>query len=110
MGVGFDEAGNVLLTGSILALSGSYTIDFGGGPITGDGWYNVFLAKFGSGGSYIWAKRYLGGGGNAVGRAIAADSAGNVLATGDFDISENFGGTTLTSPGISDTYLVQLGP
>jgi hypothetical protein len=109
-GVGFDGAGNVLLTGSILALTAPYTVDFGGGPLTGDGWYNVFLAKFGSGGSYIWAKRYLGGGGNAKGRAIAADSAGNVLATGDFDISENFGGTTMTSPGISDTYLLKLGP
>jgi hypothetical protein len=109
-GVAFDEAGNVLLTGSIVALTAPYTIDFGGGPLTGDGWYNVFLAKFGSGGSYIWAKRYLGGGGNATGRAIAADSAGNVLATGDYEISENFGGTTLTSPGGSDTYLVKLAP
>jgi hypothetical protein len=109
-GVGFDGAGNVLLTGSMVALSAPYTIDFGGGPITGDGWYNVFLTKFGSGGSYIWAKRYLGGGGNAAGRAIAADPAGNVLATGEYEISENFGGTTLTSPGLSDTYLVKLGP
>jgi hypothetical protein len=109
-GVGFDGAGNVLLTGSMVALNAPYTVDFGGGPLTGDGWYNVFLAKFGSGGSYIWAKRYLGGGGNATGRAIAADSAGNVLATGDYEISENFGGTTLTSPGGSDTYLVKLGP
>jgi hypothetical protein len=109
-GVGFDGSDNVLLTGSMVALSAPYTVDFGGGPITGDGWYNVFLAKFGSGGSYIWAKRYLGGGGNATGRAIAADSAGNVLATGDYEISENFGGTTLTSPGGSDTYLVKLAP
>jgi hypothetical protein len=109
-GVAFDGAGNVLLTGSIVALTAPYTIDFGGGPLTGDGWYNVFLAKFGSDGSYIWAKRYLGGGGNATGRAIAADGSGNVLATGDFQVSENFGGTTMTCSGVSDTYLVKLGP
>jgi len=110
-GVAFDSAGNVLLTGQIVALSSApYTIDFGGGPITGDGWYNVFLAKFGSAGSYVWAKRYLGGGGNAEGRAIAADGNGNVIAAGDYDVSENFGGTTMTSPGGTDTYLVKLGP
>jgi len=110
-GVAFDSAGNVLLTGQIVALSSApYTIDFGGGPITGDGWYNVFLAKFGSDGSYVWAKRYLGGGANGEGRAIAADSGDNVIAAGDYDVSENFGGTTMTSPGGTDTYLVKLGP
>jgi hypothetical protein len=109
-GVAFDGAGNVLLTGSIVALTAPYTVDFGGGAITGDGWYNVFLAKFDSNGSYVWAKRYLGGGGNGNGRDIAADASGNVLATGDFDVSVNFGGTALTSPGGTDTYLVKLGP
>jgi hypothetical protein len=109
-GVGFDGAGNVLLTGSILALTAPYTVDFGGGPLTGDGWYAVFVAKFDSEGSYIWAKRYPGGGANATGRTIAADGTGNLLATGSYEISENFGGTTLTSPGASDTYLVKLGP
>ena len=109
-GVAFDGAGNVLLTGSIVALTAPYTIDFGGGPITGDGYYNVFLAKFGSDGSYVWAKRYLGGGGNAHGQAIASDNGDNVLATGDFQVSENFGGTTMTCSGASDTYLVKLGP
>jgi hypothetical protein len=109
-GVAFDGSGNVLLTGGMIALTAPYTVDFGGGAITGDGWYNVFLAKFGSNGSYVWAKRYLGGGGNGNGRDIAADASGNVLATGDFDVSVNFGGTALTSPGGTDTYLVKLGP
>ncbi len=109
-GVAFDGAGNVLLTGAIVVQTAPYTVDFGGGPLTGDGWYDVFLAKFASDGSHIWSKRYLGGGGNGYGRAIAADGTGNVLATGDYQVSENFGGTTLTSPGASDTYLVKLGP
>jgi hypothetical protein len=108
--VGFDDAGNVLLTGGMLALSAPYTIDFGEGPITGDGWYNIFLAKYDPEGSYLWAKQYLGGGGNAIGRAVAADSNGNILTTGDYEVSVNFGGTTLTSPGGSDTYLAKVTP
>jgi hypothetical protein len=108
--VAFDSAGNVLLTGTVVALTAPYTIDFGGGPLTGDGYSNVFIAKFGSGGSYSWAKRYLAGGNHAIGLGIAADSGNNVLSTGYYNSSISFGGATLLSPGGSDTYLVKLGP
>ena len=109
-GVAFDSAGNVLLTGSIVALTAPYTVDFGGGALTGDGWYNSFIAKFGPSGSHIWSKRYLAGGANSDGRAIAADSSGNALTVGNYDSSINFGSLNLTSPGGTDTYLVKLGP
>lgn len=101
--VNFDGAGYVLLTGSTVG-----TIDFGGGPLLGDGWYDIFVARFDSNGSHTWSKRYVGGGGNAAGRSVAAGSGDNVLATGDYDGSVNFGGATLTSPGATDTYLVKL--
>jgi hypothetical protein len=104
-GVDVDSAGNVGLTGAVVG-----TINFGGLTLTGDGWYNVFVAKFSSSGGPLWSKRFLGGGGNGNGRCIAFDSSGNVLTAGDYDISENFGGTTLTSPGAADTYLVKFGP
>jgi Fibronectin type III domain/Beta-propeller repeat len=108
--VAFDGAGNVLLTGSIVALTSPYTIDFGGGALTGDGYSNAFIAKFGSGGTYTWAKRYLGGGGHAAGLGIAADTGNNVLSTGYYNNSISLGGTTLLSPGGTDAYLVKLGP
>ena len=105
-GVHFDSVGNVLLTGAIVA-----PIDFGGGILSGDGYYNIFLAKFGPGGSHLWSKRYLGGGtGSSNGWATTADGSDNVLATGDFNSWVNFGGATMTSPGAADTYLVKLGP
>jgi hypothetical protein len=109
-GVAFDGADNLLLTGAIVALTAPYTIDFGGGPITGDGYSNAFIAKFGSDGSYTWAKRYLGGGGHASGIEIAADGGNNVLSVGYYNNSINLGGGTITSPGWTDTYLVKLGP
>jgi hypothetical protein len=108
--VAFDDAGSVLLTGTMVALTAPYTIDFGGGPLTGDGYTSVFIAKFTSGGSHVWSKRYLGGGGHAGGLGIAADSGNNVLSTGFYNNSINFGGATLPSPGATDAYLVKLGP
>ncbi len=108
--VGFDSASNVLLTGVMVALTAPYTVDFGGGPLAGDGYSNTFLAKFGSNGAHTWSKRYLGGNGHAAGLSIAADGNNNLLTTGYYDNSINFGGTTLTSPGGSDTDLVKLGP
>ena len=109
-GVAFDSAGNVLLTGGIVALTAPYTIDLGGGPLTGDGYTNTFIAKYGPDGSHTWSKRYLAGGNNAVGLGIVADGANNVLSTGYYNTSINFGGATMTSPGSSDTYLVELSP
>jgi hypothetical protein len=109
-GVAFDGAGNVLLTGFIVALTAPYTVDFGGGAFTGDGYSNTFIAKFASNGSHTWSKRYLAGNGHATGIGIAADGSNNVLSTGYYENSINFGGTTMTSPGASDTDLVKLGP
>jgi hypothetical protein len=103
--VDFDGSGDVLLTGTIVG-----DLNFGGGTLAGDGWYNAFLAKFGDDGSHVWSKRYPGSNANSSGRAIAADSSGNVLSAGDFDGTINLGGSNLTSPGAADTYLLKLGP
>ncbi len=109
-GVAFDGAGNVLLTGAMVALTAPYTVDFGGGPLAGDGYSNTFIAKFGSNGAHTWSKRYLAGNGHAAGIGIAADGSGNALTSGTYDNSINFGGTTLTSPGGTDGFIVKLGP
>ncbi len=101
--VATDGAGNVLLTGSVVD-----TIDFGGGPLPSDGWYDIFLAKFSATGGHLWSKRTGAGAGNA----IATDSSSNVIAAGIFsgETRVNFGGSDLLSPGGNDTFLVKLGP
>jgi hypothetical protein len=101
--VATDGAGNVLLTGSVVD-----TIDFGGGALPSDGWYDIFLAKFSATGTHLWSKRTGAGSGNA----IASDSSNNVIAGGIFsgDTRVNFGGSDLLSPGGNDTFLVKLGP
>src|SRR6185369_13910443 len=48
--------------------------------------YDFYTAKYaGADGAFLWEKRFTGPGGNAVGRAVAADAAGNVFVTGLFD-------------------------
>ncbi|MDQ5857217.1 MAG: SBBP repeat-containing protein [Acidobacteriota bacterium] len=101
--VATDGAGNILLTGSVVD-----TIDFGGGALPGDGYYDIFLAKFDSAGAHSWSKRT----GAGEGTDIAADALGNVIAAGDFSgaTTVNLGGNNLLSPGGTDTFLVKFGP
>jgi hypothetical protein len=98
-----DSAGSVLITGSVVDV-----IDFGGGRLLSDGYYDIFIAKFSSAGVHAWSKRT----GAGEGQAIAADGGANAIIAGDFSGTTpvNFGGGTLLSPGGLDLFLVKLGP
>lgn len=102
--VGVDGSNNVLLTGSIVG-----SVDFGGGPLVGNGSYDVFIAKFRSDASHVWSKRY-GALYDDHGWGITADSAGNVVSTGDFHQSIDFGGGALVNEAGTDSYVVKLTP
>jgi hypothetical protein len=101
--VSADGAGNVLLTGTAAG-----PIDFGGGVLTGDNYYDIYVAKFDGAGAHAWSRRT----GAGEGTGIAADASGNVVAVGTFSGSTtvNFGGNALLSPGATDTFLVKFGP
>ncbi len=107
--VAADASGNVLVTG---AFSG--TVDFGGGPLTSAGNYDIFVAKYDPSGAHLWSRRFGSTSGD-YGRGIAVDAAGNVYVTGDFADAINFdaGGsvaTELVSAGINDVFLVKFDP
>jgi hypothetical protein len=91
--VALDAAGGIIVTGHF-----SDTVDFGGGPRVSAGFNDVFVAKFARDGAHIWSRRF-GGPQSDEGRAIAADHAGNVLLTGEFSGTIDFGGGLLTSVG-----------
>jgi hypothetical protein len=101
--VATDAAGNILLTGSIVS-----SMNFGGGSLPSDGWYDIFMAKFSGTGAHVWSKRT----GAGSGKGIGADRDGNVLTAGTFtgDSRVNFGGSDLLSPGGTDAFLVKFGP
>jgi PKD repeat protein len=91
LGVAADSSGNVYLTGIFAA-----TVDFGGGPLTSAGSFDVVLAKYDTNGNYVWAKRMGGTAGDNV-KAIALDGSGNPVIAGYFMGTSNFGGANLTS-------------
>lgn len=100
--VAVDGTGNVLLTG---AFAG--TVDFGGGPLTSAGAYDIFVAKFDSAGNHLWSKRF-GDASAQYGQSVAVDPAGNALLTGYFAGTADFGGGPLTSGGANDIFVAKL--
>jgi hypothetical protein len=100
-----DSAGNVIATGTVTGEA-----DFGNGQLnagTGD----IFIAKYGVGGGYLWSKRY-GTGGPSNGSGVAVDGSRNVICTGSFAGSVNFDGVQLNtlSTQTKDAYLLKYSP
>ncbi len=105
--VAMDSSGNVLVTGFITSYAPT---DVGGGTMTASGIQDIFLAKYASGdGSPVWVKQ-IGGIGTDSPAAVAVDSADNIVLTGYFQNSVNFGGVTLTSAGGADVFVAKYSP
>jgi len=104
--VATDAQGNVYVIGS---FAGS--LAFGGaiGTLTSAGGTDVLVAKLDNTGTVLWAKRY-GNTADQVGNAIAVDPTGNVVITGAFQGTVNFGAGTQTSFGGDDLFVAKLDP
>jgi hypothetical protein len=101
-GIAVDASGNVLVTGFF-----DGTVDFGGGPLASAGSYDIFVAKFsGVDGAHVWSKRF-GATGYDAGASVAVDASGNVLVTGFFDGTVDFGGGSLVSAGVDDIFVAK---
>jgi len=92
--VAVDRNGDVVLTGQFFT-----SINLGGGSLASAGSGDIFLAKYsGVGGSYQWGKR-MGGAGGDSGQGVSTDpNTGNIVMTGGFSGTVDFGG------GLRDTY------
>ena len=110
-GIAVDDDGNVYTTGFFLG-----TVDFDPGPgkfnlVGNDVISSIFVTKMDGNGNLLWAKA-MGGTGNALGYALAIDSAGNVYTTGRFEEIVDFdpgeGTSELTSEGESDIFVSKL--
>lgn len=98
--VSVDNAGNVYITGYFQG-----TTNFSGTPITSVGLQDIFVAKYNSAGALQWVRR-AGGTGADLGSGIAADNAGNVVVTGEFKNTADFGAINLTAGG-SDAFVAK---
>jgi chitodextrinase len=102
--VSTDGTGNVVVAGYF-----QNTADFGGGPLTSAGVYDVFVAKYSPNGAHLWSKRF-GGASSDNAYAVSADGSGNVVVSGYFQGLVDFGAGSVTSAGITDVFIVSLKP
>ena len=100
-GVAVDGDGTVFVTGGF-----EDTLDFGGGPLTSAGYYDIFVSKFDSNGHHVWSSRFGDTDGD-YGRGITVDRTGNVIVTGAFKGVVEFGGEALQSAGEIDIFAVK---
>jgi len=85
-----------------------YVTGFGDGTSPDcDGFGNILIAKYNSAGVLQWMK-CAGNGGEEYGNAIALDSSGNIVVTGGFDYTINFGTGDLLNHGLIDAFIVKL--
>lgn len=94
-----DPAGNTVITGYF-----NGTAQFDATSLTAAGAQDIFIAKYNTAGNVVWAIK-AGGTGNDAGYGVAFDRAGNVIVTGEFSGTCNFGSVVLTSAsGTADVF------
>lgn len=110
--VATDKAGNVYMTGTFAG-----TVDFDPAQghagntdiLTSGGDRDIFVAKYDSNGSLVWASQMVGGAGAfGIGRSVVLDSTGNVYIDGYFGGFVNFGAKALTSTTTRDGFAAKL--
>lgn len=102
--VAADVGGNI-----VLGVSLEGTIDFGGGPQTSAGLSDICIVKLDKWGNHLWSRRF----GDAVGQYVmdvAVDAGGNVLVTGYYSGTVDFGGGPLIAASASDAFVAKFDP
>ena len=100
--IDIDSSSNVYITGYFQG-----TVNFGNGDVTAAGGSDIFVLKLDSSGAFQWVYT-AGGSGNDNGKGIAVGTDGNVLLTGIFSQTVNFGGGNVTSTGSFDIFVLKL--
>ena len=104
--IAVDGQGNVYAAGS---FEGSAS--FGTVVLTSSGSQDMFLAKFDSTGTLVYANRYGGNSYDDSSPALAVDDVGNAYLGGGFGQTLDFGGGTTPLVALtSDAFVAKIGP
>ena len=107
LSIAADPSDAVLLAGE---FNGS--VDFGGGPLTVNGPFSdAFVLKLDPMGGHVWSQRY-GDDDDQGAVGVAVDASGNVLVTGGFHGTIDFGGGPLAAVpgGFQSIFVAKLTP
>ena len=95
---------DVIITGTF----GSASLKIGSHTLYNAGRDDIFIARFNAAGDCLWAAGF-GGTADETGKAVAADSQGNIYLAGSFSSrSITFGNHTLQNKGDRDGFLVKI--
>lgn len=104
--IAVDAGGNVVVAGYFFGTS-----DFGGGALTSAGGYDIFIAKYSPTGSHLWSRRFgsptPNGAITETASALTVDAAGNLVVTGTFDGTADFGGGPLPAVAYNDIFVAK---
>lgn len=100
-GVTVDKFNNCYITGAY-----RNTATFGTASLTSAGNYDIYIAKYDSGGNFIWAQS-AGGIDDDRGMSVSTDASGNCYITGFFKGTVTIATNTLVSDGDSDILLAK---
>lgn len=101
-GVTVDGSGNVTVAGSFQGST-----DLGAGMVTSAGNDDVFVASYAATGAPRWS-RVIGGLQDDSARAVASDTAGNIVLGGFFKDTVDFGKGAITGTGLFDGFVMML--
>ena len=97
-----DASGNIYVTGYFYG-----TCYFGDQSVTAAGNSDVFIAKLGSSGEWLWVRAGLGSGFNR-GNSVVCDNSGNCYVGGSFESTMSFGNLNLSSSGLRDIFIAKI--
>ena len=92
-----------------IVVTGWFTddVDFGNGPVKSAGGKDVFIAAFSPSGSPLWSQGF-GGEDDQFGNGVQVGGGGNIVVTGSFEGTIEFGGDLLETIDERDVFVVEL--
>ena len=101
-----DSQNNVVITGG---FKGTVDFDPGVGTfnLTSYGLLDIFVAKLNPSGDFMWAKQ-MGGIGSEWAAGVTVDGSDNILLTGNFKETSDFGGVSLSTDESIDVFVCKL--
>lgn len=102
--VDVDPDGNIVICGKFIG-----TVWFDTTSIVSHGDQDIFIAKYDSSGTFLWAQG-AGGPNTDESVSVAFDQQGNVVFTGYFKQSAVFGTTTITGNNDLEFFVAKYGP